>query len=69
MLVADLHGVPGLTPPLLAQGHPDWTQPKAGALSQSSSLARTELALGDAPGPQELMPHSSRGRLAPSCGP
>lgn len=51
MLVADVHGVPGLTPPLLAQGHPNWTQPKDRALSQSSSLARTELALGEAPGP------------------
>lgn len=67
MLVADLHGVPGLTPPLLSKVTPTGPRPKDSPLSQSSSLAGAELTPGDAPGPHELMIHSSRGLLA-SCG-
>lgn len=64
--MADLHSVPGLTLPLF-KVTPTGPRPRDGAPSQSSSLAGTELTLGDSPGPYELTHHSSRGCLALSC--
>lgn len=64
--MADLHTVPGLTLPLFAKVTSTGSRPRDGDPSQSSSLAGTELTLGDSPGPYELMHHSSRGCLASS---